>query len=434
MECNHYKCAVVGDWHLAFVTFAGLAHLGHRTILLKPGLNDWDKFPILNLSEPNLNEDLKNFHENGLVNFSKISKEDWTTDFLWLAIDTPVNEFDESDLSSLKEVLSFNFKGRVKKGIIVTSQVPMGFCSNYKESFNIAYVPENLRLGQGLETFLNSDRIVIGSDRESFLNEVNELLKGIKGDRFLCNLNTSEMIKHATNSFLASSISLSNQLAIIGEQYNVDNIVVGKALRSDSRIGKKAYVIPGKGFAGGTLPRDLKTLQTLGKNVEVKTPMIDSILEVNGFTYDVILNYLISYFKDLEGKQILLLGYSYKPDIDTLRRSPAIELAKKLKKIGAKVLGFDPVMNQKDLTQLDGLITHFEEIKKLQSMPDAIVLMLARGVFKKINWNEFLDLNKNESNKPLIFDTESMLDPDSILKMGFKYKAMWQPIVLKMEK
>jgi UDPglucose 6-dehydrogenase len=434
MESNHYKCAIVGDWHLAFVTFAGLAHLGHRSILLNPAINNWEQLPTLNLSEPNLNKDIKKFYEQGLVNYSKLSNENWTTDFLWLAIDTPVNEFDESDLSSLSEVLSFDFKGRVKKGIIVTSQVPLGFCSKYKNTYNIAYVPENLRLGQGLETFLNSDRIVIGSDNLNFLKEVDELLKGIKGERFLCNLNTSEMIKHATNSFLASSISLANQLALIGEQYNVDNIVVGKALKSDSRIGKRAYVIPGKGFAGGTLPRDLKTLQLLGKSAEVKTPLIDSILEVNDFTYDVISKYLVTFFKNLEGKQILLLGYSYKPDIDTLRRSPAIELAKKLKKLGANVLGFDPVMNKKDLTSLDGLITHVEEIKKLTTMPDAIVVMLARDVFKKINWDEFLNLNKNEIKNPLIFDTESMLDSVAMIRQGFEYKAMWQPLVSTMEK
>jgi len=423
---THYTCAVIGDWHLAFVTAVGLSSLNHKTVLLKTGqkVNSWTSCPKLDLAEPEVNEAIDRLHKEGIFCYSHYQDDDWSADFVWLAVDTVVKEDDTSDLSSIEEILKYDFSSRIKKGLVVTSQVPLGFCQRYKNKFNISYIPENLRLGQGLETFLKCDRLVIGSDSTETLYDLKALLNEVDGEVILCDLNTSEMIKHATNAFLASSISLANQLAMIGEPYGVDNNLVGRSLRLDSRIGKKAYVIPGTGFAGGTLPRDLKSLQSLGANKGVSTELIDAILTINESALTSVVTCLSQHFISLENKKCLILGYSYKEDIDTLRRSPAIELAKLLKEKKVQIYGHDPRMNDKDLGELEGLINHIDELSNLDSDLDACIIVTAREEFHTLDWRI---IRGNSDKQILLFDLDGNICEKALLKNGYTYKTLWQP-------
>ncbi len=154
-----YNCAVIGDWHLAFVTAGVLSHLKHRTVLVNPN-SQWKEFPALPVSEPGLAEMFQQSRSEGLLDFANGITQDWSADFIWMAIDTPVNAKDEADVTSLIEVARQVRKNHpAVKAFITSSQIPIGFCRQLETEFQlpVVYIPENLRLGKGIETLLNAD-------------------------------------------------------------------------------------------------------------------------------------------------------------------------------------------------------------------------------------------------------------------------------------
>jgi UDPglucose 6-dehydrogenase len=427
------KVAVIGDWHLAFVTASVLADAGHAVSLVKPlNLNpsQWSEFPPIPVTEPGLqdmidrNRSAKRLsHINGL-------HEDLTVDFLWLAVDTPVNDLDEPQLEPLvfiaKQIAKLKHR---PKALIVSSQIPLGFCKELETitGLTVAYIPENLRLGQGIETFHRADRTVIGCDSSSVAADVQNLLSSFPTEFVLCNSVTAEMVKHANNAFLATSISFANELARIGEKYGVDSVTVGKALKLDKRIGKAAYVIPGLGFAGGTLPRDLRVIQKIGKKENVPTQIIDAVLQVNENTTKAISEIVKDHVqKNSLPKRILVLGYTYKADTNTLRRSLSLDIADDLQRAGFEVLGFDPVMNDQDLSGLAGKIKHLNKLSDLAAEPSVILLMTSRPQFSTLNWSDL-----RRSPKTLVLDTQNYLKADSVLPANLIFKRLWSPVQTK---
>jgi len=430
---THYTCAVIGDWHLAFITSACLAELGHRTVLVNPrlpGMPEWGAFPSLALTEPELPEMIAAARRDGRLAHVDGVSDAWSADFVWLAIDTPVDERDEPDVSVLVTAAERVAESRACTGVfVVTSQVPLGFCSGLEQKLGlaVAYVPENLRLGRGVETFLRCDRLVIGASAPETAERVRILLQGVQGACLTCDLPTAEMIKHATNAFLATSISFANELARIGERSKVDNQLVATALKMDKRIGPLAYVSPGLGFAGGTLPRDLRVLQRLGRVSSVPTPLVDAILEVNESTVAALIDSVAQHLESLDEKEILILGYSYKADADTLRRSPSIELASRLAQRGARVIGYDPFMNGRDLAPLLGIIDHRAEWIDLHGAPDATIVMTPRKEFASLAWDA-LEVPRSLVPVPLVVDARGIVSSRAVLRAGFAFKALWQPI------
>jgi UDPglucose 6-dehydrogenase len=432
MSDRHFDCAVVGGWHLAFVTAACISSLGRKTLLVNPSDTvKWTSFPELALVEPELPQIIARSRAEGHLEHANGVSAGFSADYVWLAIDTPVNDRDEVDLTPLWAVAeAVKREGCCKKGFIVSSQIPLGFSQAVEErlGLTVIYVPENLRLGKGVETFLRADRTVIGATRAEDASAVRAFLDGVQTEFLLCDLPTSEMVKHATNAFLATSISFANELARVGDAMGVDNVVVGQALKMDKRIGKAAYVIPGLGFAGGTLPRDLRALQRLGREKNVPTSLVDAVLGVNEATGQALVDALKSFFgTGHEGRRVLLLGYTYKPEADTLRRSPAIDLADLLRKAGMVVYGHDPLMNRRDLSPLEGKIVHLAQWDALDFLPDAVVLMSPRPEFQQIDWAKLRALAPARS-APLVLDTSSSLNADAITGAGWSYKALWRPI------
>ena len=432
-------CAVIGDWHLAFTTASSLASLGHRVLLVNPSEKPeqhWLKFPEVPLREPGMSEVIEKCLRLGNLDFANGVTDRWTADRVWLAIDTPVNERDEADTTSLERVAQQVSQNQPATGtFVISSQIPMGFSDQIENTYGltVAYVPENLRLGKGLETFLKADRTVIGSKKPEIGENLKKFLSGLETEFFLCDLVTSEMIKHATNVFLATSISFANELARIGELMGVDNQAVGRALKLDKRIGKAAYVTPGLGFAGGTLPRDLRILQKIGANHHFSTPLIDAVLEVNETAAKALISTLKTYFLGHTPKQVLIVGYTYKAETDTLRRSSSLEMAEQLTSQGVEVLGYDPVMNGRDLSSLKGKIVHYNDWEKIPCLPDAVVVMTPRPQFAELDWKALGRQPRRSkiNTPPLILDTGSIMKtPDHAREAGFAYKALWQPVLL----
>ena len=384
-----FDVAVLGEWHLALCSAVSLSHSG-RTTLVKtlhgPSV-PMAGAPPSPVREPYFDDYVAEGRTRETL-FHSGQWTGWQAQTWWLAVDTPVDDRDVPDTQPLLQVLEEGFARASARPtlLIVSSQVPLGFCRELQTRFGVpvAYVPENLRLGHGIDTFLRADRTVIGADLPVTAALVQTLMKGFTTEFLLTNLASAEMVKHATNVFLGMSISYANEMARMGMKFGVDNAFVTSALKADKRIGPLAYVKPGLGFAGGTLPRDLRVLQALGHKLSVPVPIVEAVLAVNEQVDDVIIERIVQFGP--AAKKVVLMGYSYKADVDTVRRSPAERLAKRLKAQGFAVFGVDPMMTGKDLGTLTEVLTALPSLSARPDDCELFVVVTPRAEFKTMTW------------------------------------------------
>ena len=414
--------AVVGSWHLAFVTAAGLAELGHHVTLFSGSKQRLD------IHEPDLDALIEEMRARGRLNFhtyvGACNAFPDNIDVLWLCVDTPLHDDDSPNVEPLIMTLD-NYKARL---VVISSQVPVGFCQAMEKKLGkpVAYVPENLRLGSAVEIFRNPDRLVIGATLETTRNEVASFFKNTPVKPMLCDLPTAEMVKHGTNAFFATSISLANELARVGEMYGADTQFVAQAMKADSRIGTKAYVRPGLGFAGGTLPRDLWALQGSPFSATRNLPLIKATLQVNADVLECIAQTTVSLLPPVP-RTACLLGYTYKAETDALRSSPTKILAQRLREIGrgsgedVNVLGYDPRMTLESGLEIIGP-GHRGSWSACEGRPgvDVFVCVTPLREFKAIDWSKCVGAT--------VYDLCDGIDREAVFAAGLSYKAIWQPI------
>ena len=389
------KICVLGLWHLGSVTSAGLAKSGHNVVGL-----DFNNEVIENLkkghapiSEPGLNELIHETLERKSLSFThdpSVALPD--ADVLWIAFDTPVDEQDNADISYIEknfEKITPFIHDEMK--IIISCQVPVGFTRNLQNQFNkknhgkkvyFAYSPENLRLGKALKTFLEPDRIIIGihpEEKEQFLPIFTLICDRLEW----MSVESAEMTKHAINAFLATSICFANEIATLCEFTGANAKEVERGLKTEERIGPKAYLNPGNAFSGGTLARDVRFLQNLGKKNHLPIHLINSVLESNDFHKTWIQRKCLETLGDLNGKHITVLGLTYKPGTNTLRRSLSIELCRWLKDQGAEVTAFDPAILELP-PELHTIISLFPDIAGSVENADCIIIATEWPEFQKI--------------------------------------------------
>ena len=423
------KVCVVGIWHLGSVYSACLAELGYSVVGV-----DRDQNRVKNLNqgvpplfEPGLGElILKNVHLNRLSYTVDLRDALVGASFVLVSFDTRVDENDEVDLSEVygtaAELAEWLENGSI---VVISSQVPVGTCNEIKSliqqkrpflDFDVACVPENLRLGQAVDRFMNPDRMVIGADDDDTLGRVEAFFSVVKAPKIRMNLRSAEMTKHALNAFLATSISFINEIANLCDGVGADALNVAEALRLDSRIGSKARLKPGLGFAGGTLARDLKVLQNLGLKVSYRTHLINGVLEVNRQQNRMIAGKLRKIYGSLQNLTVGIMGLTYKAGTSTLRRSVSLEIIRDLTTDGAKVKAYDP---KADLREIQGH-REFEfcsDPMTVASDSDALVFVTAWPEFKELDFTHIKALMK----KPVVVDAQNMLDAERLIQMGFIY-------------
>jgi UDPglucose 6-dehydrogenase len=389
------KICVYGLWHLGSVISASLAKLGHTVVGL-----DFNKDSITNLQnakapifEPGLNELI---HENIQRKTLSFTSEPEIAlakiDVLWVGFDTPVDEEDNADVSSIEknfEKISKLVPDQTK--IIISSQVPVGFTQHLRNEFQrkypgkkvyFAYSPENLRLGKSLETFLEPDRIIIGinsDEKEKFLPVITTISDRLEW----MSIESAEMTKHAINAFLATSVCFANELATLCERVGANANDVERGLKTEERIGPKAYLNPGNAFSGGTLARDVRFLQNIGKKNLLPLYLINSVLESNDFHKTWIQRKCKEILGDLNGKRITVLGLTYKPGTNTLRRSMSVELCKWIKDQGAEVTAFDPAIHELP-QELLAVISLSSDLAGSVETADCIIVATKWPDFQKI--------------------------------------------------
>jgi len=421
------KITTFGLWHLGCVTAAGLAELGYNVVG-----TDFDAKVVKNLSdgrppifEPGLEELLKKHIKRKNLTFlfdKKTALEG--ADFILVTFDTKVDEHDQVDLSDINRAAD-EISKYIKDGsiVIISSQVPVCTCSKIKEAiakknrakFDVCYVPENLRLGEALNSFLKPDRIVIGANNDATLDRVKKLFEPLKCKTLTMSVESAEMAKHALNAYMAACISFINEISDICELSGASALDVARALKTDRRISPHAPINPGLGFSGGTLARDVQVLRTYGNMKNYDAKLLDAIIEVNDRRKHLVLSKLEKLFGGIKSIQVGILGLTYKPGTDTLRRSLSLEVAKDLISHGVRVKAYDPKITKAipDIPKMEVCST----IEDVAKGSDVLVLITEWPEFKKLPLEKIKTLMKN----PIFLDVKNFLDPREFKKLKFRY-------------
>lgn len=403
---------VLGLWHLGSVTAACCAK--HFPVV---GL-DFDAANVASLNmgkapllEPGLNELIMSGITTGKLSFTTDPKIACPkADILWVTYDTPVNENDESDvefvLGNLRRALADLRPGAL---VLISAQLPVGTCARLEKEFPkfaFACSPENLRLGKAIDSFEKADRVVVGIRDETKKPLLQELFAPFTSQILFMRTESAEMVKHALNSFLALSITFINEVARLCEHVGADAKEVSVGLKSEPRIGPKAYLGPGGPFAGGTLARDVVSLTRLANAKGETISVIPAIKQSNDLHRGWAFRRLQSRLGDLRGKTIGVLGLTYTTNTDTLRRSAAVELCQKLVNAGAVVSAFDPAA--KSLPPELGKVSLAADAEGALKNADAAVICTEWLQFRQADWAKIVP----QMRQPVFVDANRFLEKE----------------------
>ncbi len=427
---------IVGIWHLGIVNCVGFAEQGYDVIGVEL---DAAKATSLQagtppLFEPGLEDLMKKHLASGRLRFTSDAAAAKDARWVVIAYDSPVNDKDEVDIGPVVRA-SRALAPHLQKDapLVITSQVPLGTCEKIEADLRkrvpawesgVVYTPENLRLGSAIERFREPDMIVLGANDPRASAAARELYAPFKTEKPAMNLRSAEMVKHALNTFLATSITFINEIANLADRLGADAVAVGKSLKLDKRIGNRALMMPGLGFSGGTLARDVTQLRKFAGEHKYKAKLLDAIVSVNAGTFDEVLVKLKNRLGSLKGKRIGILGLTYKPGTSTVRRSPAIAIIRMLRKAGAKCAGYDAQASADELKEYARLFERASTPEELAEKSDALVLVT--------EWPEFRDLNFAELGKRMrkrvLVDAKNHLDPQRLAEAGFDYQGFGRAI------
>jgi UDPglucose 6-dehydrogenase len=377
---------VLGLWHLGSVTAAGLAALGHRVVGL-----DFDESRVANLSkgvtpvfEPGLAELITHGLSSGNLRFSSVMGDATDIDLLWVTYDTPVDAQDNADTSFVMQQIERALLGvRADLPVLISSQLPIGSVHRLEQAVmshgngrqcSFAYSPENLRLGNAVNDFLHPGRIVVGVPSDAHKEVLQRLFSSITDSIEWMSVESAEMTKHAINAFFAASVVFANEIALLCERLGADAKQVERGLKTEPRIGVRAYLAPGGAFAGGTLARDIGFLNGVAVACGISTPLLSSVLPSNEAHKRWVQKKLLELFVDLTRSTVTVWGLTYKAGTDTLRGSMSVELCDWLIRQGATVRVHDPAV--KDLpARWSNALQRFDD--PLAALQGADVLVLA---------------------------------------------------------
>jgi UDPglucose 6-dehydrogenase len=340
-------------------------------------------------------------------------------DFAFVAIDTPVGPDDHSDLNPLWEAVEAIGES-ASDGLIVviTAQVPVGTCGQILMKLGgrvqVAYVPEFLRLGTALDTFRKADRFVIGTDNHDLAKRLEAIYKPLRRPMHVTSVLSAEMAKHASNAWLATSVSFINQIADLCESVGADVTEVAAIMKLDSRVGPNAFLSAGVGYAGGTLGREIRALQKLGVSNHVSTELFNAVEAVNQRRMSHVMTRLRSIQPVLQDVSIAVFGLTYKAGTSTLRRSAALTLINELTRAGAIVSAYDPLAQLDEAGDLPQFTLHREPAAALRQAC-ALILMT--------RWPQELAPKQAAQlmARPVVLDTGNHLDPDVARAAGLEY-------------
>ncbi len=430
--------SVIGTGYVGLVTGACFAEFGVNAVCM-----DVDAARIERLEkgevpffEPGLTELVnKGLRERRLAFTTDIAKAVDRALVIFIAVGTPPRGDGSADLSFVEEVGRGIARHMTEYKVIVTkSTVPVGTGARLREvikehqstpcEFNVVSNPEFLREGSAIEDFLHPNRVVIGSDSAhaaAIMKDLYRPLYLIETPFVLTDIPTAEMIKYASNAFLAVKISFINEIANICEKTGADVQLTAKAMGLDKRIGSK-FLHAGPGFGGSCFPKDVSALIQTGERVGYDFQIGKAAAQVNAKQRLLMVDKIRDSVGGLEGKTIALLGLSFKPNTNDLRDSPALAIADQLVRAGAAVRTYDPAALEEAIRIVPALVPCSDAYQAAEGA-DALVLAT--------EWNQFRNLDlariKKALRSPTFVDLRNVYEPDRMTTHGFRYEAVGRP-------
>ena len=452
------RIAVVGSGYVGLVAAACFAELGHDVISID---NDVEKIAMLQRGEVPIHEEflpelLARQHGKRLHFSSDLPDAVRQSQAIFIAVGTPSTELGDADLSYVEQV-SREVAGAIDeyKIVVEKSTVPV-FTSHWirrvmlldganADHFDVASNPEFLREGTAVGDFLYPDRIVVGADTERCATLLRQIYEPLTSGEYyrrpdiipnvtkakvppqiiVTSTKSAELIKHASNAFLATKISFINAVANICEAVGADIKEVCEGIGTDSRIGRR-FLNPGVGYGGSCFPKDLKAFSSVARETGYDFRLLQEVMSINAEQRSRFLRKVRSALWTLKGKKLAVLGLAFKGGTDDIRESPAIEIVKSLLKESCEIRAFDPAACERarEVLPTDG-VTYYSSAYDAADRADALLILT--------DWPEFaaLDLPRLKSalTYPIVIDGRNLYDPAAMAAAGFIYSSVGRPDV-----
>jgi len=424
------KVAIVGGGYVGLTTAACLADLGNEVVVV-----DIDEAKVASLRrhrlhfyEPGLQEVVERNARGGRLSFTTSYQEAIPgAEYAFLAVATPEGEGGQADVSAVeKAALSI---GECMDGplvIVNKSTVPIGtgdLVSNLvarrtRHEARVASNPEFLREGSALQDFMNPDRVVIGAHDRSVAEQVAKLYEPLDAPILITDIYTAEMIKYASNAFLATRISFINEIARIAERVGADVKVVADGMGLDHRIGP-SFLEAGIGYGGSCFPKDVKALAAIAERYDYHPELLTAVMEINRDQRGLVVAKLEECLGPLRDKSVGLLGLAFKPNTDDMREAPSLDIARVLLALGVQVRAYDPAAVEKArgiLPEIDYKADAYATARGA----DALVVVTEWNEFRQLDLARVLGLMRS----PVLVDGRNIYDPIRMRELGFTYRGI----------
>jgi UDPglucose 6-dehydrogenase len=427
------KIAVIGTGYVGLVTGACFSEFGVDVTCVDMDEAKIDKLLAggIPIYEPGLDKIVERNVREGRLHFTTdLPSAVASAQVVFFAVGTPPKEDGSPDMSFYQQAAKDVAEAMDSYKVLVTkSTVPVGtgkwlrefVTSNLKAQtdFGVASNPEFLREGAAIEDFMRPDRVVIGSNDPRAIEVMKELYRPlylIETPIVITSLEAAELIKYAANAFLATKITFINEIANLCDAIGCDVHDVARGMGMDNRIGRK-FLHPGPGYGGSCFPKDTRALTTVADQFGVETRIVDSVIEANERQRDAMLAKIEALVGDLNGKQIGVLGLSFKPETDDMRESPAVDVIRMMTAKGARVCAYDPVAMTEARHHLDHSVEFASDEYGAIRDADALVLITEWNQFRALDMERVKQLLKT----PKIADLRNIYEPSDLRAMGFEY-------------
>jgi UDPglucose 6-dehydrogenase len=423
------RISIIGAGHVGLVTGACFADLGNTVLCVDNDLRKIRKLKrnIVPIYEPGLEELIKKNTKKKRLYFSSSIKEAVDkTEVIFIAVGTPALQNGEPDLTGIENVATQIAKNLKNYRLIVEkSTVPVETGewvkrtiernNHFKIDFDVASNPEFLREGSAIYDFMHPDRIVIGVESKRAKNILLKLYQPIKAPILITDIKSAELIKHASNSFLATKISFINAIAQICEKTGANILKVAEGIGLDKRIGKD-FLNAGAGYGGACLPKDLDAFISIADKLGYNFELLKVVKKINEEQKKSIVKKISDSLWIIKGKTIGILGLTFKPNTDDIRNSVSLEIIAELKKEGVSIKAYDPwgMPNVKKIFKDIKLCLNPYEVARNS---DCLLFMTEWDEFKNLDFSKIKRIMK----QPLIIDGRNMLEPEKLISLGFRY-------------
>lgn len=427
------KITVVGTGYVGLVTGVALSHIGHKVTCI-----DIDEKKVESMRkgvspiyEPGLEElMLQNIEENRLFFTTNHEEGFANAEVVYIAVGTPEREDGSANLSYIEQVAK-DIAANISHNIIVVtkSTVPVGtnhyikqlITENLVKDIKVEVVsnPEFLREGSSVHDTFNGDRIVIGADNEKAANVIEEINKPIGIPVYKTDIRSAEMIKYASNAFLATKISFVNEIANICEKVgaNIEDVAQGMGL--DKRIGSM-FLKAGIGYGGSCFPKDTKALTKIASNIDLDFTLLKAVVQVNNKQQHKLVKSAQSRLGSLRDKKVAILGLAFKPNTDDMREAASVTIIKELLGEGAEVTAFDPVAIENAKKLLPGTVAFTDNLQEALANKDVVFIVTEWQEVKELDLTSLAKLMKT----PLVFDGRNCFDLKEVEKHEIEYYSI----------